>query len=187
MYPPKIYIYYEATVSLIWLKLNNECNAKGIVFFVHGQKSLLEDFSKKSIEWMKKFFFFFSLLRKKKKQLWDRMNEWPLNFSRKKKHKQFGEKTSFWSFCKISCQIGTHIEKYTRETRKNYEKMAFHLFLSVCFFFFTVAWKKKKQHFGFWMNEWPTIFSAEKKKNGTFDYMKGESHTTLGASSNLLI
>ena len=38
--------------------------------------------------------------------------------------------------------------------------------LKLGFFFFSIL-GKKKQDFGFWMNEWPTIFAGE-KKNGTF-------------------
>jgi len=67
----------------------------------------------------------------------------------------------FFLVCGISYQIGTKIEKYKWNQTKTYGRMACCHFLRNCFF--PARWKKK-QDFGFWMNEWPTIFSREKKK-----------------------
>ena len=68
----------------------------------------------------------------------------------------------FFLVCGISYQIGTKIEKYKWNQTKTYGRMACRHFLRNCFFF-PARWKKK-QDFGFWMNEWPTIFSGEKKR-----------------------
>ena len=53
-------------------------------FFFTCKSSFFTHFWTKSIEWMKMLCFFFRR-RKKKTQIWNRMNEWHVNFYRKKK------------------------------------------------------------------------------------------------------
>ena len=52
----------------------------------------------------------------------------------------------------------------------DFEWMAYELFLgnkkkTGCIFFSPLRGKNKKRNSGFWMNEWPTNFSSEIKKN----------------------
>ena len=87
------------------------------------------------------------------------MNEWHVNFSvEKKKHKnhtKMREKKNTTNFVKKN-GFPQNPDEWPMNFSRNRKK-------SACIFFFPLRGKKKKQHFGIWMNEWPVNFSGEKK------------------------
>ena len=111
---------------------------------------------------MKKLFFFFPATEKKKTA--SRSNEWMANELswEKKKYRKNTQKCGKKKY--------NPIFNKKRETLPKIEWMAHELFFGKkCIFFFPASREKKKQDFGFWMNEWAMNFRAEKKKYGTFD------------------
>ena len=141
----------------IWNAKKTLGRGKGIVFLFSCKSSFFSHFGAKSIEWMKKLYFFFPAT-KKKIQLRDRMNEWHVNFYRKKKtHKKHP---------KIWKKEHTPLLKKIKKNPPDPEWMPHELFLGkkkyALDFFFCFEEKKQTK---FWdLIEWLTHQLFREKK-----------------------
>ena len=129
---------------------------KGIVFFFYTEKFVFVIFFR-NFEWMneKCLFFFPGLFFRPK--IW--MNEWLVNFSRKKKntkkHNKIPEKKKHNQLLLKKIGIRQKSEWMTDELFLGKKKT------SLCFF--SPVFSAKKHRFWIWMNEWPTSMPEEKK------------------------
>ena len=103
---------------------------------------------------------FFFPEAKKKKQLWDRMNEWHVNFSLEKKKTHINSRK-----CGKKKTQPTYVKKRGPHQNRNEWPINFssEIKKNKLYFFFPRSAEKKKHDFRIWMNEWPTSMPAEKK------------------------